>query len=242
MSVTRRTAFVLCLIVLFGYEAYALFVRESGVTAHEPRRSERNLTREVNADTPLSQGFVMHADELNGFEIFARPSDQPAIGPLVVTVSQVIGEAWIPIAHENLDVARLDLSGTGSVKVKTQVVPSSAGSFFRVDVAMPQAPRGHGLRFEAGGPTYNQGVMVIGGRQEWGDLKFRTQAARGTVLSNIRHFRESWPPVLRNDAVWILLLVIANWALATVLYYLAFAPPAPPENGSALTTADQPRV
>jgi hypothetical protein len=247
--VTRRTAFVLCLIVLFGYEAYALFVRGAGTTAHEPRANERHLTLEVNANTPLSQTFVMHADELSGVEIFARPSDQPAVGPLEVTVSREIGAEWTRITRASLDVARLDLSGTGSVMVTTPRVASSAGATFRVDVAMPQTPRGHGLRFEAGGPTYVQGVMEMGGRQAWGDLKFRTVARRTTVFDNIRHIRRAWPPVLQNDVVWILILVIVNWALATVIYYLAFAPEEAPEerseedgSGRALTTADQPRV
>jgi hypothetical protein len=100
--------------------------------------------------------------------------------------------------------------------------------------------------------------MTIGGRAEWGDLKFRTVSERTTVFTNVRHLRHSWPALLRNDAVLLLLLVLANWALAMVIYYLAFAPDASdvPDasttpaagaaaagaKGSALTTADQPRV
>jgi hypothetical protein len=250
MPVARRTAFVLCLIVLFGYEAYALFVRETGVAAHEPRAHDRHLTREVNADTPLSMTFRIHANGFSGVEIFARPSAQPPAGPLEVMISRETGETWTPVRRARLDLARLDLTGTGSVMITTPRMDSSAGVFFRLDVTMPQAPPGQGLRFEAGGPTYIEGATTIGGRGEWSDLKFRTMSERTTVFRNVRHLRHAWPPLLRNDAVLILLLVIANVAVAAVIYYLVFAPEAPaapapapaPANGSALTTADQPRV
>ena len=109
MSVTRRNAFVLCLIVLFGYEAYALFVREWGLSAHEPRPADRNLTREVNADTPLSQTFRIHADGFSGIEIFARPSEQPAAGPLEVTVSRQIGETWMPVRRTQSWIPRASI-------------------------------------------------------------------------------------------------------------------------------------
>jgi hypothetical protein len=254
MPVTRRTAFVFCLIVLFGYEVYALFIRETGIAGHEPLVHERHLTREVNADTPLSITFRVHANGFSGVEIFARPSDQPPAGPMEVMISRETGETWTPVRRARLDVSRLDLNGSGSVMITTPHVDSSAGVFFRLDVAMPQAAPGQGLRFEAGGPTYIEGWMTIGGRAEWGDLKFRTMSERTTVFRNVRHLRHSWPPLLRNDAVLLLLLVIANWGLAMVIYYLAFAPEPPAAGapgapgtpavakGSALTTADQPRV
>jgi hypothetical protein len=254
MPVTRRTAFVLCLIVLFGYEAYALFVRETGIAAHEPLAQERHLTREVNADTPLSQTFRIHANGFSGVEIFARPSEQPPSGPLDVMISRETGDTWTPVRRARLELSRFDLTGTGSVMITTPRVDSSAGVVFRLDVAMPQALPGQGLRFEAGGPTYIEGAMTIGGRAEWGDLKFRTVSERTTVFRNVLHLRHSWPALLRNDAVLLLLLVLANWALAMVIYYLAFAPEAPAPaalvagagagaaKGSELTTADQPRV
>ena len=107
--------------------------------------------------------------------------------------------------------------------ITTPHVDSSAGELFRLDLAMPQAPHGQGLRFEAGGPTYFEGKMEIGGRQEWGDLKFRTMADRTTVYRHFRHLKRSWPPVLQSGAVSILVLAIVNWAMATMLYYLVFA-------------------
>jgi hypothetical protein len=236
---TRRTAFVLCLIVLFAYEAYALFVRQSGLTEHEPRPRELHLTREVNAVTPLRQTFVMHADGFNGVELFARPSAQPPVGRLEVVVWQLVEPEWVVVKRSTIDASSLDLRG--SVVIATPRVDWSAGFLFRVDVAMPEAPRDHGLRFEAGGPTYVQGAMEIGGRPEWGDLKFRTRAERSTVLRNLQHVRRTWPAPFRADLFWIVLLVAINWAVATLIYYLVFAPEAPAK-GNALTTADQPRV
>jgi hypothetical protein len=270
MRVTRRTAFLLSLTLFFSYEAYALFVRESGPTVNEPR--ELHLTREVNAETPLAQTFVMHADTLNGVEVFARGSDKPATGPLNVTISRKIGEEWAPLARASFDASLLDLSSRGSVIVMTPVVGDSGGSSFRVELVMPQTPRGQGLRFQAGGPTYEQGSMEMGGRPEWGDLRFRTRAERTTVFRNMRHYKREAPAILRYDAVWFVLLIVVNWAVATAIYFLAFAEDSPVGSrspgsrrvgsspigsgavgsgpivtggggsGSAVTTAAQPRV
>lgn len=235
----RRTAFILCLLALFAYEGYALFVQEGGTTSHVPDARDLHLTREVNQTTSLQQTFVMHADGLQAIDVFVRPSESPPVGPLQAVVSREIGGRWDPIATVRVDAATIDT--TSFTRIRIPRVDMSAGFTYQLDVSMPDAPPGHGLRFEAGGPTYVQGSMTIGGRTEWGDLKFRTEAQRVTVFRSIQHLRPTLPPIMQTDVFWLTALVVINWALATVIYYLGFAVE-PAAKGSVAGTADQPRV
>jgi hypothetical protein len=242
----RRAGFVLCLLLIFGYEGYAIFVQEAGATANIPPAHDLHLTREINQTNGLRQTFVPHANGLQAVEVFPRRSDQPAIGPMEVTLSveeiEIAFNLWTPLARTTLDPAALDL--TGVARVTFPRIDRSAGRNFRIDIRLPNAPRGHGLRFEAGGPTYSQGFMQIGEQREWGDLKFRTVAQRTTIFRHILHRRATLPAPLQTDVFWITALVALNWALATLLYYLAFAADTVRQrpNGSASGIADQPRV
>ena len=65
--------------------------------------------------------------------------------------------------------------------------------------------------------------MTLGGREEWGDLQFRTTAERTTIYRNISHLRQSSPKIVRSDLFLALLLLLFNGAIATLLYDLAFA-------------------
>jgi hypothetical protein len=136
-------------------------------------------------------------------------------------------------------------------------VDDSAGRLFMLEIIMLDfPPRGHGVRFEQGGPGYPEGRLFIDCTQDWGDLKFRLEVQRTTIISNLQHLRHSLPAPLRSDAVLLSAFVLVNLALAMVVYALAFAaePKLEPQpasvgpvadhlpNGSDATTAAQPRV
>lgn len=252
----RRIAYLLCLLGLFAYEGYAVFVQEGGTTSHLPPARELHLTREVNQTASLEQTFVMHAEGFQGIEVVARASDQPPIGPLDAVVWQLeynSGDRYVPIARMRIDASAIALGGF--TRIATPRVDYTGGASLKLTLSMPEAPPGHGLRFEAGGPTYVQGNMTISGREEWGDLKFRTVAQRTTVFRHIQHLRPGLPPLLQTDVFWVTALIAINWALATIVYYLAFASDAATtrmtswrgtwgqwRKGSVAGTADQPRV
>lgn len=248
MGLGRRFGFLVCFGAILAYEGYALFVHEAGQTSHLPPARDLHLTREIDAGHPLSQTFVMHAEGFKGIELFPRRADQPPVGPVDVTISNdwEADGRWETMTRVTVDAASLDL--TSSWVIPTPRIDLPAGILYRLEVALPQAPPGHGLRFEAGGPTYLQGAMEIGGQRQWDDLKFRTEAQRTTVFRNVQRLRLSLPPVLRSDLFWISMLLLINWAMGTVLYSLAFAPEpvsAPARqrtNGSAAVAADQARV
>jgi hypothetical protein len=231
MRLTRWAAFGLCLAVLFAYEAYAIFGQELATAAHLPAARNTYLTREIGGHDFLLHSFIVLADGFHAFEVYPRKSQEPPVGPIRFRVFD--GEQLIAV--KTVDTAGLDLSGP--LRVSVPYVDNSAGRVFIIEIMLEYAPPGHGLRFEAGSPTYVYGNMMISGKAEWGDLKFRAIAERSTIFRNVRKLRQTWPAPLRSDAFLILALIVGNAALAIVVYGLAFAP-----SGSDGITADQPRV
>jgi len=197
---------------------------------------------------------VLHANGFSAIEVYPRKSAHPPKGPLRVRILDGRTDTFSVLLLKTYDSATLDLNAP--LRIPVPRVDGSAGGLFMLEIEMLDAPpRGYGVRFEQGGPTYPEGNLNIDCQQDWGDLKFRTEAQRGTIFSNVQHLRLSLPAPLRSDVALLAILFIGNWALAMVVYALAFAPaPAPAAgaaagaandhlpNGSAETTAVQPRV
>lgn len=236
----RWIAFILFLAALSSYEAYALFVEQPDASQHMPPEKDVHLSREVYGDCQLLQTFVVHADGFSALEVFPKKSANPPDGRLVVRISDGRTTTFETVMYQVLDsAASVDLSRPFRIPVPR--VDDSAGRVFMLEIRLPDAQRGHGLRFEQGGPTYWEGNMLIDCRPDWGDLKFRAEVQRSTIFSNVQHLRRLLPPWLQSDVALAGVLLLANLALAMVVYALAFAPDHLP-NGSAGTTAVQPRV
>ena len=250
----RWIAFVLFLAVLCGYEAYALFVETPDPSQHMPPAKDVHLSREVSGGCQLMQTFIVHADGFSALEIFPKPSTYPPQGVMTVQVSVGRTSTFTMLVNRQIDSASVDL--TRPFRIPVPRVDDSAGQLFMLGIWLPHAEQGHGLRFEQGGETYTDGKMSIGCTSTWGDLKFRTEVQRMTIVSNVQHIRRTLPPWLQSDAALLSVLLVGNLALAMVVYGLAFAPePADreerqeredrdqlPPNGSAATIAVQPRV
>jgi hypothetical protein len=242
MRLTRPAAFVLSLTALLAWEGYTLFVKEVGTVAHMPAARDTYLTREIRGTDFVTQSFILLADGFDAFEVFPRPSSQPPVGPIRFRIFD--GEQLITTT--TVETAGLDL--TAPLRVPVPYMDNSAGRVFVVEIMLQDATPGHGLRFEAGSPTYLHGNMQISGVTDWGDLKFRTHAERTSIFRNLQKVRRAWPAPVRSDAFLIAALIAGNAALALVMWTLAFAAPEPgsgqPQGlkGSEGTTAVQPRV
>jgi hypothetical protein len=233
----RWIAFVLFLAALVGYEGYALFVEEPDRTEHLPPAKDVHLSREVYGVCQLMQTFIVHAGGFSAIEIFPRKSEHPP-GSMSVRVSDGRGAAFTSLVERTYDGASLNLNG--SLRIPVPRVDDSAGGLFMLEIWVTYAERGHGLRFEQGGPTYPEGSLSIGCGPDWGDLKFRVEVQRPTIFSNVQHLRRSLPPWLQSDALLLAALFIGNWALAMVVYALAFAPDAKADaGGDARADVDQ---
>jgi hypothetical protein len=222
MSARRLRGFACVLAIVLGYEGYAFFVKASGEAENIASASDWHLTGEVAGEIALEQGLVAHADGFDGLDLWAHATGAAPSGELQVLVIQDIGYGPEPAARVSYPAA--EVVATQPFHVTIPRIDRSAGRFYLVHLAAPQAVRGQGLRFEASGPAYPQGTMTLGGRQEWGDLQFRTTAERTTIYRNVRHLRQSaaLPAFARTDLFLVLMLLLFNLALGTLLYDVVF--------------------
>jgi hypothetical protein len=223
----RRGAWAIVLACVLAYEAYAFFIKEAGEAENIATASDWHLTGEVAGDAVLEQGLVPHADGFDGVDVWAHASQEASGGvpPGVVRFTITQGTANGPLTVAMVTHPAAEVVATRPFHVAIPRVDVSAGQGFAIRIAAPEATPGHGLRFEASGPTYPQGVMTLGGRQEWGDLQFRTTAERTTIYRNVRHLRQSAqvPDLVRSDLFLAGMLLLFNVALAVLIYDVAFA-------------------
>jgi hypothetical protein len=220
-------AFAIVLALLLAFEVYAFFLKESGEVENIASRSDRHLTGEVAGEIALQQEIVLHADGFDGVDVWAHATSDTPVGPVRFSITQNTGAAVITVVTAIHPAA--DVLAAQPFHVSIPRIDVSSGTTYVLHIAAPQATRGHGLRFEASGPTYPEGTMRLGEREEWGDLQFRATAERTTIYRNIRHLRQApqLPAFARTDLFFALMLLLFNLALATLLYALAFAPRAP---------------
>jgi hypothetical protein len=230
-SKRRAGLFAIVLAVVIAYEGYAFFIKEAGQSENLASPGDWHLTGEVAGNQALVQTLVTHADGFDGLDVWAHASSPTTTprGPVVFTIFH--GEtgtdpadpaAIVPdsyrVAHVTYPASQIVAAQPFHVTFPR--IDASAGRPYIVTIAAPEATRGQGIRFEASGPAYPQGAMTLGGRQEWGDLQFRTTAERTTIYRNLRHLRQSAsaPAIVRSDLFLIAMLLLFNAALASLLY------------------------
>jgi len=222
----RRRAWAIVLACVLAYEAYAFFIKEAGEAENIATASDWHLTGEVAGDAVLEQGLVPHADGFDGVDVWAHATQEGNAAGITGVVRFTItrGTATGPLTVATVTHPAAEVVAKRPFHVAIPRLDVSAGQDFAIRIAAPDATAGHGLRFEASGPTYPQGAMTLGGRQEWGDLQFRTTAERTTIYRNLRHLRQSTqvPEAVRSDLFLAVMLLLFNLALAVLIHDVAF--------------------
>jgi hypothetical protein len=216
----RRILFALAMALVLAYEAYFILLKRAGESANLPPPRSTTLTAEIAGETSLEQSFVVHADGLHGIDLYPRRSQQEPDGYVTLVLESreygQIARARVPAG----DAVSGDRFTWGVPRID-----QSAARSFTLKIAMPETKAGHGLRFEMGPPAYVQGRLFVGGREQWGDLKFGTRAARTRLYDAMRAHRRHASGLARSEAFWIAALVLFNLSIAGLLYGLVFAPP-----------------
>ncbi len=227
----RVRAFVIVFTLVIAYEAYAFFIKEAGEAQNIASRADWHLTGEVAGEAALVQGLVTHLDGFGGIDVWAHASSGPPQGPVEFMVTEDLGTGTETVARLSVPAAQVVAAQPFHMTIPR--VDASAGHHYKLRIRAPQATRGQGIRFEASGPAYPEGTLSLGGREEWGDLQFRTTAERTTIYRNVRHLRQSAPAIVRSDLFLALMLLLFNAAIGTLLYDLACAPAGAPGRDAA---------
>jgi hypothetical protein len=228
MRLTRpRLALVSIVGVLLAYEGYAFFIKNEGQPGFMPGAAHTFLTSEVAGGAPLAVEFAMHAEGLEAIDLYPHPSYEPPEGTVTFTFIDQIYVAGtmresVPIAHST--ARTIDVAEHRPYRVQLPRIDRSAGHLYRLEIAVDDAREKHGVRFEAGWPGTEDARLLVGDREEWGDLKFQTVAERTTIARTVARLRRTAPPIVQSSLFWIGLLILFNWSLYIIVRDLALPP------------------
>lgn len=224
--VRRRLAAFLALFgTLAAGEVYGLFVRETGVPRVD-RGPDARLVGEIAGPAIVAQTFSVGVDGLDGITVEARPFGDAVAGTVVFDVAQI--DPLDPRLAASLQVTPLyrilhparDVVRASRHRVGFPPIAGSRGRLYRLEVRVPDAPPGQGLGLWATrGQAYRGGVLVVNGREVWGDLVFQASAGRATAFGDLQQRLRAWHPAAGSP--WLLgaLLVLYNSGLAVVVWF-----------------------
>jgi hypothetical protein len=219
----RRRVWAIVVAAVLVYEGYAFFLKEAGETSNIASAADWHLTREVAGADMLEQEMVPHADGFEGVDVWAHATSDMPQGDVRFTFVEVNIVSPVRVASVTFPASAVVARQPFHVPIPR--IDVSAGHRYVLQILAADARPGHGLRFEASGPQYPEGALLVGGRQEWGDLQFRTTAERTTIYRNLRHLRQSssLPAFARSDLFLAMMLLLFNLALAVLIWDLAFS-------------------
>jgi len=209
----RRGWAVLAMAIVLGGQAWAVFVAEIGAQVSRPA-GETTLAGEVAGERTVSQTFRVTEAGLAGITVHARSWSGAATG--LVTFELVDETSGASYARTSRPVDAVLASGGFTVPLPR--LGAFARRRYRLVVAMPVAPPGAGIGLVANRESrYADGALFVNGREQWGDLVFRTVAARPTVASNVDDFLRRRQPLVAS--VWFpaVLLLVYDLALAVLV-------------------------
>jgi hypothetical protein len=225
--------FVVLFGALFSYEVAALFYRETGVPVAE-RGDRPRLIGEIAGDTVVAQTFVVGAGGLHAVTIEARPFGPDTAGAVEFALTD-IGRADArrasvarPRDDASRPVARLVASAREVVaeerfRFEFPPVEDSKDRQYLLEIKALDAPAGRGIGVWATREqAYEGGILLVDGREQWGDLVFAAHAERATLFRRVEHMLADKPAWIRSRWTLGTLIVLYNWALAAFTWYMLF--------------------
>jgi hypothetical protein len=167
--------------ILVAVQAVVLFGVRAGETRVLFHHAELAPSIELFGDRALSQTFVAAADGLTAITIYPVARRAPATGNVELTLASASGA---PIARATVPAA--DVLARPAWTWTFPPIAASARQPFGLRVAVPQAAEGGGLALTIGPPAYVDGVLSVGGRTQWGDLRFQTRSQHSRVVDLLR--------------------------------------------------------
>jgi hypothetical protein len=212
--VWRRLALAGLVCAVLAWQAWALLVGEFGMP--ESRESGDTYWVEVSGGTEVSQTVSVDALTFSRFVLVGKPQGQTA-HPVHVTVEGIRTGIKLSLS---LTMSTADAGRDGRLELSFPPIRPAAYSnwLYRFTVKVPAARPGSGLALLANRhDSYPDGALFVDGREQWGDLVFRTGSSRARVLGNVKALLQGAPAIARSD--WVLGPVLVAYAVALVLFF-----------------------
>jgi hypothetical protein len=171
----------------------------------------------IHGDQTLSQTFVPQADGLMAITLYPSVRERPIAGTVELTLTPEL-EPQTPVARAS--VAAADVFAGPEWTWEFPPIEASARRELRLRVAIPQAVERSGLSLAIGPPTYADGILYIGVRPQWGDLRFQTRSRYSRVVDLLRRRpsvqRGAWVLVAAGAAMIVLAASLSALTVALV--------------------------
>lgn len=212
----RRAAFVGGCVLLFGWQAWALFVREPGPPV-EVQDANAIVIEAFGDGAAVGQTFVPMSERLDGLTVWFR-STEPRAATVRCELAGEVEQTFEPLYRWTEAVT---VNGRTPHTFAFPPVEPSFGRPMRFTVALIESASAPvGIEASAG-DAMRPGVLLIDGREQWGDLCFRTRAA--TRFRALMAVAGGLPGPIRDPAIAFALLAIYNWAVMTFVYFMVVA-------------------
>jgi hypothetical protein len=170
---------------------------------------------ELYGDRALVQTFVAQADGLTAITLYPLRRKGPVAGSVQLALEAdpqtPVARATVPAAEF---LARPEWTWT------FPAVETSARRLFRLQVRVPDVSEGGGLSLAIGPPIYVDGVLAIGGRAQWGALRFQTRSRYSRVIDLLRRRpsvqRGAWVGFAAGAAMVLLATSLAALTLGLI--------------------------
>jgi hypothetical protein len=179
-GVSRSPAAVGAVLIgaLFVLQAWLLAGPRVGEARFLPPPRETAPSIEIFGERDLLFTFVSHADGLRSVTIYPRAVGGTLRGRVLLRLEGGGGVQDAVVPAEAI-VARDEWTW------HVAPVARAAGYPFALRVRAPDSVEGQGLQLATGPPNYVDGELFIGGRPQWGDLKFETRASGARAFDRL---------------------------------------------------------
>jgi hypothetical protein len=201
--------------VLVAVQAGVFFGLRAGETRALFHPAQVASSIELYGDRALTQTFLTQSDGLTAITVYPRPRRVPSQGTVELTLE---ADPQTPIAQAAVPAA--EVFAQPEFTWTFPPVENSARRLFRLRVGVPGAAEGSGLSFAIGPPYYPDGALHVGGRAQWGDLRFQTRSQHARVVDLLRRRPAgrlgAWVPIAACAAMVVLATSLAALALALI--------------------------
>jgi hypothetical protein len=210
-SPRARAAFLLLYGALLAWQIDRWFFTSHGLVSTWDKRHDAVVASAGSPDG-ISQSFTMGADGLEGVWLRPLTNGRPAVGDLIVDLSQVQGLARVRL--ERVAVPAADIVSGGNLYVPFRQIRSSRGQAYELNIRHVHASNGPALEFlVAREDGLAAGRLFADGVEQWGDLVFEINAGRSTLPYWLHEVLRPWPAWVRSGVVIGLVLLLFNLLL-----------------------------
>ncbi len=173
----------------------------------------RGISGEIAGPVALEQRFQSTGANLRAITFYATPHAEAVSGTAHLSLTEIRRDDTVVV--DEREVPASDLVAADRYVYRFAPMPLSTRGIYRLTISVPDAALGTGIAVEVMHRQYGENprnVLVFGGRDRWGSLRFTAEIDRPTMLvRTVRYFRDGALGSLT------LVLVVALWIVLHVL-------------------------